>query len=602
MDTSTSSTSNRSRQQNQEDAMKKLTGEDMQTRIRHALQPSAAPPSGTSLAAFMGGKASAPRLTRHAPQQDAHDPTQFEQRTHVAAPHPVFGRGGIALPGMTAYSGRNAISTSPPSQVSGSSSHSDAEFTHHRDRKTSTPSGVRAIVAKAEEMRSSTSHKVPQPQDIGVRQRTMSTPTGSYPARSPNLPTQQSKAEESQSGRYTPRAISRSPAPLSQSPAPPSSRTPVPPSISPAPPSRSPAPLSPSVPLRPTTPQERRKSFENSTSVRTPHSPLPPRSPGIPASSQCSSPSLAKQPVTTPSLSHPVQPQQKPVFNGPKLPAASSTSVAFLKPPVEKEPTPSISRLQGRGFVQNMVKASSQLSSGSTLEGSPIPRQATSTPDTGKKTPVLDRWQFDNGRGAGSPSPPIISPKPVPIRKSRTLDPSQSLSPSSPVPTPFHSESSGRYLKSTSSLPSIAQPRTPDPSSTRMSSSKSDVGAITPSARPKTPAGANGTRWTSSKSDVGVVSPSSRPKTPAGSSTTLISYIKPTKTGDSPPTTSSPATPAPTSKATSAPPPAVDEMGVRVRPRSKSISAEASEEGHVKAPSANGDSGGKPLAHVRSFW
>ena len=57
-------------------------------------------PESMSLAAFMGGRASGPRLNKHAPQQDAHDPTQFEQRTRAEAPHPIFGRGGVAMPGM----------------------------------------------------------------------------------------------------------------------------------------------------------------------------------------------------------------------------------------------------------------------------------------------------------------------------------------------------------------------------------------------------------------------------------------------------------------------------------------------------------------------
>ena len=53
-----------------------------------------------SLASFIGGRASGPRLNKPAPQPDAHDPTLFQQ-PDLSAPHPVFGRGGIAMPGMT---------------------------------------------------------------------------------------------------------------------------------------------------------------------------------------------------------------------------------------------------------------------------------------------------------------------------------------------------------------------------------------------------------------------------------------------------------------------------------------------------------------------
>ncbi|KAF9529442.1 hypothetical protein CPB83DRAFT_266599 [Crepidotus variabilis] len=63
-----------------------------------------------SLAGFMGGHASGPRLNKHAPQQDAHDPTQFSQ-PDLSAPHPVFGSGGVAMPGMAAK--REAKSPGP---------------------------------------------------------------------------------------------------------------------------------------------------------------------------------------------------------------------------------------------------------------------------------------------------------------------------------------------------------------------------------------------------------------------------------------------------------------------------------------------------------
>jgi len=71
-------------------------------------------PDSVSLAAFIGGRAAGPRLNKHAPQQDAHDPTQYIQ-PDLSAPHPVFGRGGIAMPGMTAKK-----ATSPSSADAGS--------------------------------------------------------------------------------------------------------------------------------------------------------------------------------------------------------------------------------------------------------------------------------------------------------------------------------------------------------------------------------------------------------------------------------------------------------------------------------------------------
>ncbi|EIW82648.1 hypothetical protein CONPUDRAFT_163752 [Coniophora puteana RWD-64-598 SS2] len=52
-----------------------------------------------SLAAFIGGQASGPRLNRHAPQADAG--AMYDGRVgRDGAVHPIFGRGGIAMPGM----------------------------------------------------------------------------------------------------------------------------------------------------------------------------------------------------------------------------------------------------------------------------------------------------------------------------------------------------------------------------------------------------------------------------------------------------------------------------------------------------------------------
>ncbi|THH26919.1 hypothetical protein EUX98_g7272 [Antrodiella citrinella] len=201
------------RQQIQEDAMKKLTGQDSD--ISHPiLHRTSAPPSGTSLAAFMGGKATGPRLTRHEPQQNAHDPTQFEQRTHVTNPHPVFGRGGVAMPGMTAYTGTNNESFSRSARESAYSSTSpDVEQYSQRDRTSSTPSGVRSVVTKAEERRAAASQPVGSTYERvdNARLRTMSTPTGLAPQKSSTTPL--SKVEDSHAGRYSPRSVSRSPAP-----------------------------------------------------------------------------------------------------------------------------------------------------------------------------------------------------------------------------------------------------------------------------------------------------------------------------------------------------------------------------------------------------
>ena len=151
------------------------------------------------------------------------------------------------------------------------------------------------------------------------------------------------------------------------------------------------------------------------------------------------------------------------------------------------------------------------------------------------------------------------------------------------MPTPF-SPAAGkrdmpeRSLKSRTSLPSIAQAAAPD----------------------KIP------RPTSAKNDVGSTSPPVSQKRGLGSSTTMISYIKPLKTGDNPPTSAPPSRPssrASRSRPTT-PSPDVDEMGIRVRSHSRPRSVGGvgiDAEGRQAGPSTGGV-GGKPLSHVRSVW
>jgi hypothetical protein len=67
-----------------------------------------------SLAAFMGSRETGPRMNKHAPQQDAHDPTQFEQRRSITSPHPVFGKNGVAMPGLAPKSPGPSIARLTP--------------------------------------------------------------------------------------------------------------------------------------------------------------------------------------------------------------------------------------------------------------------------------------------------------------------------------------------------------------------------------------------------------------------------------------------------------------------------------------------------------
>lgn len=533
------------RLRNQDDALRKLSGDTQkQTSIYSepgAMEKRDTPKAPISLAAFIGGRATGPRLTKHAPQQDAHDPTQFEQRTQVNAPHPIFGRGGVAMPGMT-RPGNGA-----PSSASGNGLATNTNLASERDRRTSTPPVVKAFVQRVEENRS----VVAQPtggSSYPSRQRTISTPTGGFPQRSPR------------SDSFESSITTRSP-PTQSSLA----------GLAP----------SPELSLRSTTPQGRRIPAPSEPSRSASRSPLPRTSPApihSPPSPSMSMSTAPKSPVSTTSLSRPIQPQAR-MSSAVQLSPSQVASAAFLKPPPPKDPTPSISRLQGRGFVQSMVRASSQLEAGSGAPGSPS--QSSGRPESARKSTVLDRWQHDK---PGSSSPPIISPKPVSMRKSHTTDdssPSGSSTHAVSPPRIVKPDYTGRSLKSAASTPSMSH-------AYMSSKAQSDISSDTPSRLQG-----------------------------LGSGNTMISYIKPIKTGDQPVTASvAPSRPAsrqsrPPSRPPSAaahsrkgsPEPDVDELGVR-RPRARSIGADRRgwpvREALVE-PHATGGSG-QPLSHVRSFW
>lgn len=76
--------------------------------------PSHRPPP-TSLAEFIGGRASAPRLNKHNHQENAHDPAAYDPRPYTNARSPLLEvargmirersaqdpLGGVKMPGMT---------------------------------------------------------------------------------------------------------------------------------------------------------------------------------------------------------------------------------------------------------------------------------------------------------------------------------------------------------------------------------------------------------------------------------------------------------------------------------------------------------------------
>ncbi|KAF7361790.1 hypothetical protein MVEN_00523200 [Mycena venus] len=339
------------RQKSQAEALNKLMGSASPPITKEQPAVASSRPEPMSLAAFIGGKATGPRLNKHAPQQDASDPTQFVQRTRIDAPHPIFGRGGVGGIGGVAMPGMGAKTSAPPEPDPAPTWSRPGRTPEPRDRRRSTPSPEKLESPPA------------SPQRASVRERTMSTPTGVMAPKDGPIfapqPTRTPATTESRS--YTTTNHSNG------SPAPGASRA-----------------LTPGKPTSPT------------------------------------SPPVSKSPVVTPSLARPIQPDPRPSPQGPQISMSQTPSLAFLRPPPQKDQTPSLSRLQGRGFVQNMVKASSQLESPAT---SPPEKNR---PTSGRKSSVLDRWPSP----APTTSPPP-SPTAAPMRRSRTVEPTTSVAPSS---------------------------------------------------------------------------------------------------------------------------------------------------------------------------
>lgn len=185
-----------------------------------------------------------------------------------------------------------------------------------------------------------------------------------------------------------------------------------------------------------------------------------------------------------------------------------------------------------------MAKLSNELEAASVV--------GSSSPERGPKKSVLDRWPPSQASPQASPSPSPL--RAVPMRKAMTID-----SPSSPTHQPLQSVQRIPPKHSTS-LPESAHRKSIDASRDK----SAERSAVDPVSVP-------------------------------GSSNTLISFVKPTKTGDDP-QTDRPVAEHRTGRE-------VDELGVRKR---KSVSdlgqrTKAKSEVSAVAPA-------RPLSHVRSFW
>lgn len=544
-------------------------------------------PAPMSLAAFMGGNASGPRLRRHEPQLDAG--AAYDGRVDHGLVHPIFGHGGVAMPGMV---GREAGPTSPslwastsvPQPTPSNSAIQAASSETPRARTLSTTNVTRRYVEKIEEQASSQSSSL-KPSGLGIRERHQSTPHGTFSELkvSPTLPLPSHPLPQNLGGRVVPPAKSSTTELCPKAPIKPEARPKTPTADS-----RSKmAPAIVEVRSKMPSTEFHAKTFveepraktpgADTTRAKTPMQSSPTRAsfPGaIPWQTPRHRPStqLPSTPTVPPKSPRPPSPMRGTHAPQPQRGIAPT----FLRPPGSssaKDPTPSISRLQGRGFVQSIVQASDRISGdpqGSPSatpkhvfpSSSPVPSQGGSEvrEKGARRASVLDRWTpVMNANANSTPSSPL------PVNKIAT--PSRSHTPTSMKLVQgqdisvVKTHDTGRSVRSAVSLPAI--PKTPH---------KKADGLPTQDTEEK-----------------------------LGSSTTMISYIKPTKTGDDPVV------------------PDVDEMGVKalegVQAGEVGMGVSGSSMNHRVVPGTPGkaktprasapplpSSPGKPLSHVRPLW
>ncbi|KAG8833648.1 hypothetical protein FRC17_010313 [Serendipita sp. 399] len=351
----------RSVQEERDDTLNRLMGSDKHTQSANPLEISSSSNHNSvstkpiSLAEFMGGRATGPRLNKHAPQLDYQEHAEDYQERRTAGSTPLLQKIGASAP--VALHGMAKEPKAPESR-----------------RRSSAEPSIRTP-------------------DIGIGTNKSSS-VGATPSTVIN-------------NRATP---SPGPAPSSPSPQPK-----IEPSTTTTPP-RSLVSSSSSA-----TPSSSVEQVNNASSKSTPSS-----QPATPVSARwiaatnvvsksptpSSPPTTGSQPRVS-SLSRPIQPSSP---SPPQFIPPTNPSPAFLKPS-PKEERPSITRLQGRGFVQKQVKASERLSS--------TPEESSRTPPP-KKVSVLERWPGEGGKKQETPSPSIDAPK----REFTRSMPSSSIRPS----------------------------------------------------------------------------------------------------------------------------------------------------------------------------
>ena len=363
---------------------------------------------------------------------------------------------------------------------------------------TSTPSAaLKRYTERVEQATSTQSSKAPLERDV-PRPRTMSTPSGTNPTHATARPSPRPASPRARVPSRSPNLDAHQASPAFDSN----------------------FPLSKS--LSHFSSKSSTTAFTTPTTSATPSASSPRF--GIKLSTFSTSTPESSKPKTTP-----LTPQHRP---------------PSLYPPKEKDPTPSISRLKGRGFVQSMVKASSALEAAAT---SSTKSEIGKSSPSKHSSPVAGRWKPESP--LQSSSRPAVAPIPTNFRKSWTPS---AASTSSMQKTAAHRKSwtTSEPLKieesererpvSASDQQSINRSvRVVDNHHTGRSGHAVEHQQTGQSTRVS---GAEHTERSIHKApSLPSLSTPSRPSTPPpaspgghgiGSSSTMFSYIKPMKTGD----------------------------------------------------------------------
>lgn len=341
------------------------------------------------------------------------------------------------------------------------------------------------------------------------------------------------------------------------------------------------------------------------------------KSPSLPSSKSSTTAFTTPTKSATPRLSSPAFGVKLPTFSTstPESSKPKSTPLTpqhrtpSLHPPKEKDPTPSISRLKGRGFVQSMVKASSALEAAAA--SSPKPEVGKLSPSK-HSSPVASRWKPESP--LPSSSRPAATPIPTNFRKSWA--PSAASTPS------IQKRVNQRKSWTTSEPLKIEETererptRAPDQQNTNRSvrvvenhhtgRSGHAVEHQQTGQSARAPGAEHIERPIHKAPSLPSLSTPSRPSTPPaaspgghgiGSSSTMFSYIKPTKTGDDhatghPHPHSRPTTPKHVSDGGMASAQDADELGHRT---GVGLNGQRQRDGVTGFPAPSG----RPLVHVR---